>query len=222
VSRATDSHLWKAIIKLWPLLNAQSWWTVGDGQSIEFCNDAWIEEGLRLVECNLQIPDHLKNAKLIDIVNDGTWNWNLLSTWVPTNVMAKIAAILPPDPSHGVDTRVCKENAMGIFSIAEMYHALCDFDIEGTGVVWQHIWKLKVPERVRAFIWLIKHGRLLTNERKNRMGLGTDRCDYCGDLPETILHGDWSSFWAMVCHLVWSWRKKEKFEEDFIRPIKPV
>jgi hypothetical protein len=111
---------------------------------------------------------------------------------------------------------------MGIFSIAEMYHALCDFDIEGTGVVWQHIWKLKVPERVRAFIWLIKHGRLLTNERKNRMGLGTDRCDYCGDLPETILHGDWSSFWAMVCHLVWSWRKKEKFEEDFIRPIKPV
>ncbi|PNX99260.1 hypothetical protein L195_g022524, partial [Trifolium pratense] len=39
-----------------------------------------------------------------------------------------------------------------------------------------------------AFVWLVKHGRLLTNERKHRMGLGSDRCDYCSDRPETILH----------------------------------
>jgi hypothetical protein len=39
-----------------------------------------------------------------------------------------------------------------------------------------------------------KNRRLLTNERKNKMGMGTDRCDYCGDLTETILHAlrDWA------------------------------
>ncbi|PNX77061.1 hypothetical protein L195_g033022 [Trifolium pratense] len=33
------------------------------------------------------------------------------------------------------------------------------------------------------------------------------------------LHGEWSSFWAMACHLAWNWRNKEKQEENFIRPI---
>jgi hypothetical protein len=29
----------------------------------------------------------------------------------------------------------------------------------------------------------------------------------------------WSNFWAMACHLAWSWRNKEK-HEDFMRPMK--
>jgi hypothetical protein len=34
----------------------------------------------------------------------------------------------------------------------------------------------------------MKHGRLLTNVRKNKMGLGAEMCEFCDDLPETILH----------------------------------
>jgi ribonuclease HI len=33
-------------------------------------------------------------------------------------------------------------------------------------------------------------------------------------------HEDWSCFWAMGCHLAWIWRNKERYDEDFIRPIK--
>jgi hypothetical protein len=146
-----------------------------------------------------------------------------------------------------------------------MYHAICGFDGDETCGIWTMIWRLKGPERVRAFVWLVKHGRLLTNERKHRMGLGSDRCDYCFDCTETILHvlrdctlirplwisavdtavrhqfftsnledlivinisckggissnEGWSNFWAMACHLAWSWRNKEK-HEDFMRPMK--
>jgi hypothetical protein len=54
-----------------------------------------------------------------------------------------IAALLPPGSNMGDDQQVCKENAMGIFSISEMYHALCDFDMNSTASVWHHIWRLK-------------------------------------------------------------------------------
>jgi hypothetical protein len=101
---------------------------------------------------------------LVDIVNNEGWNWNFLATWVPMHIKEKIAALLPPNSSAGEDMRVCKENAMGIFSISEMYHALCDLDLNTIGPVWHHIWRLKVPERVRAFFWMGKHDRLLTNE----------------------------------------------------------
>jgi ribonuclease HI len=197
--------------------------------------------------------------------NEG-WNWNLLATWVPDHIKAKIAALLPPSNNAGADGQVCKGNAIGCFSIAEMYYALCDFDLHTIDPVWHQIWRLKVPERVRAFIWMVKHDRLLTNERKHRMGLGSDLCDFCRDCTETTIHvlrdcklvqnlwislvdvslryqfftcdlndwiainvgnkgrkssyDDWSCTWAMACHMVWTWRNKEKYDANFIRPIK--
>jgi hypothetical protein len=45
IAKATDSHLWKSIVQLWPYLDAHSWWTIGDGKTIDFCHDAWIAVG---------------------------------------------------------------------------------------------------------------------------------------------------------------------------------
>jgi hypothetical protein len=33
-------------------------------------------------------------------------------------------------------------------------------------------------------------------------------------------NGEWSNFWAMVCHLVWSWKNKEKHDDKFLWPVK--
>jgi hypothetical protein len=191
--------------------------------------------------------------------NEG-WNWNLLATWVPDHIKVKIAALLPPSNSAGEDVQVCKENVIGCFSIAKMYHALCDFDVHTIDLVWHQIWRLNVPERVRAFVWMVKHDRLLTNERKHQMGLGSDLCDFCRDCTETTIHvlrdcklvrnlwislvdvslqyhiftcdlndwfainvgskgrksayDDWSCTWVMACHMVWTWRNKEKYEDN--------
>jgi ribonuclease HI len=32
----------------------------------------------------------------------------------------------------------------------------------------------------------------------------------------------WNAFWAVACHLLWSWRNKDVHEEGFIRPYNPV
>jgi ribonuclease HI len=50
------------------------------------------------------------------------------------------------------------------------------------------VWKLHVPERVRSFVWLIKHDRLMTYSRLNRMHIGNPYCHHCGDAIETTLH----------------------------------
>jgi hypothetical protein len=112
----------------------------------------------------------------------------MLTAWVYLNLQEKIVVLLPPENNNGNDIHFCKDNASGIFSIAEMYHALCDYERTDIDMVWKSIWRLKVSERVRAFVWLVKHGRLLTNERKHKMGLGSDQCDYCRDRKETTLH----------------------------------
>jgi hypothetical protein len=159
LARANDSHLWKSIVRLWPQLDTHSWWTIGDGKQIDLCHDAWIEEGFRLEDYITQIPDNLRTVKLVHIVNDGDWDWNMLNSWVPLNIQEKIGALLPPSDNNGSDKQICKESAGGIFSIAGMYHALCGYDLNNNDKAWKH-----------------------------RMGLGSDMCDFCRDHKDTTLH----------------------------------
>lgn len=32
---------------------------------------------------------------------------------------------------------------------------------------------------------------------------------------------EWRSVWSIACHLLWQWRNKEIFLEDFARPFEP-
>ncbi|MCI04381.1 ribonuclease H [Trifolium medium] len=34
--------------------------------------------------------------------------------------------------------------------------------------------------------------------------------------------GSWCDVWALSCHCLWSWRNKEMFEDEFVRPVYPA
>ncbi|KAF7800755.1 Ribonuclease H protein [Senna tora] len=55
--------------------------------------------------------------------------------------------------------------------------------------IWSKIWKWPVHERIRSFIWLITHGKILTNSHRRHRNL-TDNatCPRCGREDETVLH----------------------------------
>lgn len=95
----------------------------------------------------------------------------MITNWIPLDIQTKMITTLPPNYNNNLDMRYCMDNSMGRFSIADMYHAVCKFSRVEEDNAWSKIWKLKDPKTVRAFVWLIKHGRLLTNVRKNRMRL---------------------------------------------------
>ncbi|GAU44240.1 hypothetical protein TSUD_139330 [Trifolium subterraneum] len=47
-------------------------------------------------------------------------------------------------------------------------------------------------------------------------GAGTD-----GDLKKSD-EINWLEFWANVCYNLWTWRNKEKYDVNFLRPLQPV
>lgn len=79
-------------------------------------------------------------------------------------------------------------NSSGNFSIASSYALIGGVGIETDGEVWKKVWKVDVPERVRSFLWIMIHDRLLTNKRKNTMGLRDSSCEHCGNVVESSLH----------------------------------
>jgi ribonuclease HI len=267
-TRASDSSLWKALDNVKPLMEKASLWSIGNGREIDAWKTAWIDENIALDKI-IDIPSHLQNKRLFELIDDeGNWNWNLLHNWLPDDILKKIAAVAPPSIDHGPDERVLAGCSSENFSVAGMYTALSDYHGDDENTSWRRIWKLHVPERVRTFIWLMKHQRLLTNSLKSKMGVSHAMCNFCGDVEESILHvmrdcpramaiwncvisthdrgsfymsdtqhwidlnlhnsyqwsdsGSWSEFWALCCHCLWKWRNKELFEDDYVRPARPI
>ncbi|MCH79377.1 putative non-LTR retroelement reverse transcriptase [Trifolium medium] len=187
--RATDSSLWKWLVKDAHYLQNFGMWTVGDGRRIDAWNYYWIDTDTRITDQEVSIPNDLIGMKVCDLVDvDGNWNWRLLQQWLPTSIMQKIAAIVPPNEANGKDEQLGVGSKNDRYSVAAMYNIMCNFDDEHVDVLWSKIWKLNVPERIRQFIWIVKHDRLLTNSRKNKMGLGHASCHYCRDIEESTLH----------------------------------
>ncbi|KAK7251724.1 hypothetical protein RIF29_35167 [Crotalaria pallida] len=54
---------------------------------------------------------------------------------------------------------------------------------------WSWIWKLKVPQKLNFFLWLVCHSAIPTNVlRFQRHCAGSDICSRCGIASETVLH----------------------------------
>jgi hypothetical protein len=64
---------------------------------------------------------------------------------------------------------------------------LCGFHENGDDGVLSKIWKIKAPECIHSFIWIICHDHLITNFRKSKVSLGTFWCNHCVNVIETTL-----------------------------------
>jgi hypothetical protein len=76
---------------------------------------------------------------------NGEWKWSWLEGWLPD--------IMSENCNHST-SRFKRRRGR-----ANMYHVICDFDRAEEDIKWKSVWKLKVPERVKYFIWMMMmHG----------------------------------------------------------------
>ena len=62
-------------------------------------------------------------------------------------------------------------------------------DSEPSASLWRTIWRLNTPQRMRFFLWLTAHDRLMTNAHRVKRGLATDpKCKSCLQEDEDTLH----------------------------------
>ncbi|MCH81163.1 RNA-directed DNA polymerase (Reverse transcriptase), partial [Trifolium medium] len=216
-AKISDSSLWKNLVKLMPSIEAHYCRAIGNGQTTCAWTMPWIEPGLRIMDLAVTIPDHFSHAKVVDLIDEsGCWNWDGLR-WLPTSILNKLIAIPPPEEINGDDFNFWPAGKHGNFSIASAYNILAEFEHQAEAATWSIIWRINACERVRAFVWLLKHGRLLTHYRKSKMNLGPPFCMFCEDEIETELHvlRDCSKSMAVWLNTVHDSDREAFFSVDF-------
>ncbi|CAN1156119.1 Putative ribonuclease H protein At1g65750 [Linum perenne] len=97
----------------------------------------------------------------------------------------------PPNPNRGEDEWSWGAEPDGRFSIQSAYALAANEDSNAAfnQDIWKNTWQWKGPNRVRHFLWLAAHDRLLTNDQRTRRTFTTDpHCPLCPGQIENTLH----------------------------------
>jgi hypothetical protein len=176
-------------VKIWPKIELHRCWSIGDGATINFWTDKWIDEHTRISDFKDSIPATTSCWKVKDVVlPTGDWNYNMLQNVIPHPLIQKFYAIVPPHDSQGKDVALCPGTNTGGFTVSAAYHLLTGDTIKQAEKKWTQVWKIEGMERIKVFLWQLVHDRLLTKSRLARWNISSPLCHNCIQFEETTIH----------------------------------
>ncbi|KAF7843890.1 putative ribonuclease H protein [Senna tora] len=166
-------------------------WRIGNGLMISFWSDCWVPNCNRLCDIVVApIPNELLNAKVSDLVTpSGDWDWQPFDYLLLDYARWRIAAIFPPSNGMGQDRVAWKYSKDGGFNVKTAYQSIVGVDTGTEDIFLRKVWCLRVPQRVKSFLWICGHNKLLTNVERVKRGM-TDLsfCMRCNRSCEDSLH----------------------------------
>lgn len=189
-SRPTCSFFMKAVLRGWQRFSKFVGWRLGNGETTRFWQDKWLGSSSTLAElatATISLDDQARSVH--SYVSNGAWNWLELTGKLPEETLNLLASTYPPENGGGEDTPFWIPSPCGRFTVRSAYQALANRgDAIEDKKKWQMVWRWPALQRVRSFLWLVIHGRILTGvERVKRHLSETPSCHRCGG-DETILH----------------------------------
>ena len=189
------SQIWRAILDGREILKQGIIKRIGNGQSTDIWTDNWLpkESSLRPFLCRVADPP----SKVSELLIPATAQWNV-------NYICSV--FLPVDADTILKIPVCTRNMedfwawhpdrKGVFSVSSAYKLLVTTKLqreawlEGRGGAssnsreedaWSNLWKLKVPSKVRIFLWRLARHSIPTTDVLQRRNMATQSaCPLCG------------------------------------------
>ncbi|KAL5780912.1 hypothetical protein ACOSQ2_011649 [Xanthoceras sorbifolium] len=156
------SSTWRGIAHGINLLLEGGIWKIGDGSSVAFWTNRWIQGMDTLRDHDVCPLDHDKiSEKVSCYIENGCWSMIKLRNAIPWNIIQRIMSIQVNTTSE----------SEGSFTIKSAYTS---FFYRGLGDQWKFdiVWKIRVLHKIQCFLWLVAHGKILTNEQRAIRGIG--------------------------------------------------
>lgn len=184
-SNRPASHTWRSIIHTREILKEGTKWSIGDGNSVDLWNDWWCGNGP--LAKKHPGPHTLDNTMVADIIDTGLWDLDSIDHILDNDSRAAILGTTLPVYLEASDHPSWLGSSNGICSAASAYDFICkdNNDIKG----WGWFWKMKLPQKLKTFIWLIFHDKLPTNLLRAIRGMtNSDCCPRCNLSQENLGH----------------------------------
>ncbi|CAN1759813.1 Putative ribonuclease H protein At1g65750 [Linum perenne] len=164
---------------------------IRNGKGTAFWSARWVDSGERLIDL---VEDADLDINIEDCVADfttpeGSWDFDKLVQFLPLATVNLVMGMTPPQADRGDDDWVWGIEKDGKFSVKSAYRIVCNLGETKMADPWLSVWKWKGPQRVKLFLWLAVHEKILTNVGRKRRNLTDDEnCANCPADAETVLH----------------------------------
>ncbi|CAN1191383.1 Putative ribonuclease H protein At1g65750 [Linum perenne] len=182
------SACWRGMQEVWPIFAGGLAWGVRDGRTVNFWRERWIDNGIILGDLVSPTPGS-ENMVVADLCSpSGDWDIATLKRMLPQDALEAVIGMTPPCSDAGADLPIWGLEANGQYSVSSGYTVACEIDDDSDNR-WAEIWRWEGPQRVRHFLWLAAHNKLLTNAERHRRHLTTsDECGGCNSASESVIH----------------------------------
>lgn len=141
------SHVWRNILDTKHILDKGLKWTVEDGKSVDIWKTWWC--GNSPIAISYPGNHTTSNQRIEDLIVDGRWVLDSIFHIVDNNTLASIRGIPLASYSQTPDHLTWVGSPSGNFTVAAAYDLIKKEDTDLKG------WKLKLPAKIKTFIWLI-------------------------------------------------------------------
>ena len=167
-------------------------WVIGDGSAVKFWVDKWVQNESLLDTERAILPPSYETICVKDLwIRGAGWDLTSIMPNVSDSIRLKLAAYVVDDVTGAKDRTMWGEDATGKFTVSSAFELVTKSSEakQQNGKLWESVWKVVVPERVRVFLWLATHQVIMTNVERHRRHLcNTSTCSVCNGGEETILH----------------------------------
>ncbi|CAN1777551.1 Putative ribonuclease H protein At1g65750 [Linum perenne] len=164
---------------------------IQNGKDTPFWTSRWLDSGTKIIDTVAQNHENIEiEAAVCEFtIESGNWDAEKLRRFLNDDMIGEIMGMLPPNSGRGEDSWVWSGESNGRFSIRSAYDLIVKPSNPNLDAHWDLVWKWKGPARIKHFLWLVMHDRLLTNLERKRRHLSTDsRCSKCGNPEESVTH----------------------------------
>jgi hypothetical protein len=184
-----DSPFWRGLMKVKDEFFKRGSFVVNNGESARFWEDTWLG--------NRPLADQYPS--LYSIVRNKNVTVAATITTTPLNIgfrrsltghrwdrwLHLVQRLMPIHLNSNNDVFKWNLVESGRFSVKSMY---LDMLNDNTVFLRKYLWKMKVPLKIRIFMWFVYRKEILTKDNlKKRNWQGSSRCCFC-DHEETVQH----------------------------------
>lgn len=185
-----DSRIWKGVWWDYDLIRKGAKWSLRDGKSIYFWLDRWLEKNPLLQVARQPVDEEFFRAKVASYWADGrVWRWDMFLDWLPLASQVKLARCTVELNKGGPDEISWLKLGSRKFEVSSTDALEENWSQDALLRGWSLIWKLRVQQRIKDFLWLVSHDRLLTNFARWHWGMSvTNECSRCNNVKEDTMH----------------------------------
>nr|KYP51130.1 Transposon TX1 uncharacterized [Cajanus cajan] len=160
-NRRGASPTWLSLIKALPSLREGFEPHLGSGASSLWYTD-WSGTGLW---CGRVPFVHIAdtNRTFADYWVSDHWDFNSLYTAIPAGLIQSVQRLTVANASLGLDHFAWRGDSSWCYTAASGYRFLATGSSIEEDEVWKKLWKLRLPEKVKFFLWQCFHSALPTN-----------------------------------------------------------